>query len=87
VAGPYDVVARAQAPDMNKLAEQVTSQIQTGALARFLLLAPAFPGWRSIVPGLPVQPVIRAFQPCGILVGSSVLLRRTLLLPGDRIMR
>jgi DNA-binding Lrp family transcriptional regulator len=28
VTGPYDVVARAQAPDMNKLAEQVTSQIQ-----------------------------------------------------------
>jgi DNA-binding Lrp family transcriptional regulator len=28
VTGPYDVIARAQAPDMNKLAEQVTSQIQ-----------------------------------------------------------
>jgi DNA-binding Lrp family transcriptional regulator len=28
VTGPYDVIARAQAPDMNKLAGQVTSQIQ-----------------------------------------------------------
>ena len=28
VTGPYDVIARAQAPDMNKLAEQVISQIQ-----------------------------------------------------------
>jgi DNA-binding Lrp family transcriptional regulator len=28
VTGPYDVVARAQAPDINKLAEQVTSRIQ-----------------------------------------------------------
>jgi DNA-binding Lrp family transcriptional regulator len=28
VTGPYDVIARAQAPDMNELTEQVTSQIQ-----------------------------------------------------------
>ena len=28
VTGPYDVIARAQTPDMNNLAEQVISQIQ-----------------------------------------------------------